>query len=95
MLTEKQQQVLKARFRAIQVKFENIKRHAEQVAARARAMAGPHSVLLDADTLEPVRAATESEVSASVVQARESDPVGPIMIEGREVFAVPPSLLVD
>lgn len=94
-MTEKQLQAFNTSFRAIQTKFDDAKRRAVEVAARARTVVGPHGVILDAETFEPLRAATEKEVKASVAQSSESDPVGPIMIEGREVFAVPSSMLAD
>jgi hypothetical protein len=91
----KQKQALKVRLRVLQEKLDNAKRRAVELAAKARAMAGPHGVILDAVTYEPLRAATKSEVSASAARGSGFDPVGPITIDDREVFAVPSPMLAD
>jgi hypothetical protein len=95
MLTEKQRQTFVAKFRTIKKKLDDAKKHAEQMVTKARGIAGPYGAIMDAETLEPLRAATEQEVNASLAAAGEHDPVGPIIVDGREVFAVPPQLLTD
>lgn len=103
MLSQKHEKALIARHQALMAKLDKLKKRAQDeakktaksITAKARAMAGPHGVILDAQTYEPLRAATKTEVAASVAAAPAHDPVGPITIDGREVFALPSSMLAD
>lgn len=103
MLTEKHKKALIARHQAVMAKLDKLKKRAEdeakksaeRITAKARAVAGPHGVILDAETYEPLRAATEAEVAASAAAATEQDPIGSIRVDGREVFAVPSAMLDD
>lgn len=87
------QQACAQRFRQLRLELEEAKKDAVRIAAAARKIAGPYGALLDAETFTPIRAATKHEVTASIAAAKDDDPVGPITVDGRKIFAVPPSLI--
>lgn len=93
MLTERKQQAFAKRFARLKATVDEAKTKAENATVAARKVAGPYGALLDAETLAPLRAATEREMHASIAAARGDDPIGPVTVHGRKCLAVPPWLL--
>jgi len=89
----RKQQELAKRFAQLKATLDEAKAASEKASVVARKVAGPYGALLDAETLVPIRAATEREMNASIAAARGDDPVGPVTVRGRKCFAVPPWLL--
>lgn len=93
--TERKQQAYARRFKQLEAKLDDAKAKAEKATVAARRVAGPHGALLDAETLAPIRAATEREMTASLAAAKGGDPIGSITVQGRRCLAVPPWLLEE